>query len=127
MVFYYYYDHLCKAINISLHVTCKVTDIYGKIMRFPVDRHHIYLQPRAQKGGKRHIGYYRITQEEIEQVIKDQPEIWAVVEENPKEEKEKETEQEKEPAKDMEKKAEKDQEKDKAKEKDKGKATLDEK
>lgn len=72
-----------------------------------------------------------MTQEEIEQVIKDQPEIWAVIEENPKEEKEKKTtrekEQKKEPAKDKEKKAEKDQEKDKAKEKDKGKATLGEK
>ena len=43
MVFYYYYDQLCKAINISLHVTHEVTDTYGKIMHFAVDRHHIYL------------------------------------------------------------------------------------
>ena len=58
-----------------------------------------------------------MTQEDIEQVIKDQPEIWVVTEENL--EKEKEKEQEKEPAKD--------QEKSKVKEKDKGKATLSEK
>ena len=87
-------------------------DIYGTIMRFAVDRHHIYLQSHAQKGGERHIGYYQMTQEDIKQVIKDQPEIWAATEENPKEEKEKkvekEKEQEKEPAKEKEKKAEKD-------------------
>ena len=117
MAFYYYYDQLCKAISISLHVTCEVPNTYGKIMRFAADQHHIYLQPRAQKGGDRHIGYYKMTQEDIEQVIKYQPEIWATTEENPKEEKEKESE--KEPTKD--------QEKDKAKEKDKGKATLGEK
>ena len=71
MVFYFYYEQLCKAIRISLHVTHEVTNIYGKIMRFVADRHHIYLQPRGQKGGVRHIGYYRMTQEDIDQVIKD--------------------------------------------------------
>ena len=92
MVFYYYYDQLCKAINISLRVTREVTDTYGKIMRFTANRHHIYLQPRVQQGGDRHIGYYRMTQEDIEQVIKDQLEIWAATEENPKEKEEKEKE-----------------------------------
>ena len=119
MVSYYYYEQLCKAINISLHVTHEVKDTYRKIMHFAADRHHIYLQPRAQKGGDRYIGYYRMTQEDIEQVIKDQPKIWVATEENPKEKEEKEKEQEKEPTKD--------QEKNKAKEKDKGKATLNEK
>ena len=75
-------------------------------MRFAVDQHHIYLQPHAQKGGDRHIGYYIMTQEDIGQVIKDQPKIWAMIAENL--EKEKEKEQEKEPTKDKEKKAEKD-------------------
>lgn len=64
MVFYYYYDQLCKAIKISLRVTHEVMDIYWKIMHFAVDQHHIYLQLRAQKGGERHIGYYRMTQED---------------------------------------------------------------
>lgn len=54
-----------------------------------------------------------MTQEDIKQVIKDQLEIWAVTEENPKE--------------DKEKKADKDQDKEKAKEKDKGKETVGEK
>ena len=61
MVFYYYYDQLCKAISSSPHITREVTDKYGKIMRFAVDRHHIYLQPRAQQGKDRHISYYRMT------------------------------------------------------------------
>ena len=76
MVFYYYYDQLCKAINSSPCVTCEVTNAYGKIVRFVVDSHHIYLQPHAQEGGNRHIGYYRITSEDVEQVIKDQLELW---------------------------------------------------
>ena len=84
-------------------------------MRFAADQHHIYLQPRAQQGGDRHIGYYRMTQEDIEQVIKYQPEIWV---ENPEKEKEKEKgkgkEKEKEPTKEQEK----------ATETDKGKAPL---
>lgn len=61
MVFYYYYDQLCKAIRINLRVTREVTDIYGKIMCFATGRHHIYLQARGQKGGERHIGYYQMT------------------------------------------------------------------
>lgn len=95
MVFYYYYDQLCKAINSSPHFTCEVTDSYNNIMCFIADRHHIYLQPRAQQGGDRHIGYYRMTWEDIEQVIKDQPELWVEAKENPKEKKEKEKDKEK--------------------------------
>lgn len=52
-----------------------------------------------------------MTQEDIEQVIKDQPKLWVVTEENPKE--------------DKEKKVEKDQEKEK--DKDKGKEIVGEK
>ena len=37
MVFYYYYDQLCKAISISLRVTHEVMDTYGKIMCFVAD------------------------------------------------------------------------------------------
>ena len=44
MVFYYYYDQLCKAINSSPCVTCEVTYTYGKLMCFAIDEHHIYLQ-----------------------------------------------------------------------------------
>ena len=85
-VFYYYYNQLSKAINSSPCVTHEVTDTYGRIIHFVVDRHHIYLQPRAQEGNDRHIGYYRMTQEDIEQVIKYQPEVWV---EKPKKQKEK--------------------------------------
>ena len=95
MVFYYYYDQLCKAISISPHVTREVTDTYSKIMCFIADRHHIYLQPRAQQDADKHIGYYRMTQEDIEQVIKDQLEIWVGSKEAPKGKKEKEKEKEK--------------------------------
>ena len=77
IVFYYYYNQLCKAINSSPHITREVIDAYGKVMCFVIDRHHIYLQPHAQQGGDRHIGYYRMSQEDIEQVIKDQPEVWV--------------------------------------------------
>ena len=86
MVFYYYYDQLCKAINSSPCVTQEVTDAYGKIINFVADRHHIYLLPRAQEGNDRHISYYRMMQEDIEQVIKDQSEVWV---ENPEKQKEK--------------------------------------
>ena len=58
-----------------------------------------------------------MTQEDIEQVIKDQPKIWVVRKENPKDDKEKKAEKEKE----------KEQEKEQAKEKDQGKATVGEK
>ena len=129
MVFYYYYGQLCKAISSSPQVTCEVTDTYGKIMCFVADRHHIYLQPQAQQGGDRHIGYYRMTQEDIEQVIKDQLEIWVenLEKENEKEKgkgKEKETALEKEKGKGKEKEKEeednKGKDKEKVSEKDKG-------
>ena len=54
-----------------------MTDTYGKIICFVADRHHIYLQPHAQEGNEMHIGYYRMTLEDLEQVIKDQPELWV--------------------------------------------------
>ena len=121
MVFYYYYDQLYKATGISLHITHEVIDTYSRAMHFAADRHHIYLQSCAQQGGDRQIGYYRMTQENIEQVIKDQPELGVASEENPKEKKEKEKdkgkEKENEPVKDKEE----------AKEKDKGKETIGEK
>jgi hypothetical protein len=86
MVFYYYCDQLCKAINNSPRVTREVTDAYGKIIHFVADRHHIYLEPHAQEGGNRHIGYYQMTSEDVEQAIKDQPELWV---ENPEKTKDK--------------------------------------
>ena len=90
-------------------------------MRFTADMHHIYLQPRAQQGGDSHIGYYRMTQEDIEQVIKDQSQLWVASKENPKEKKEKEKD------KGKEKENESVKDKEEAKEKDKGKATISEK
>ena len=95
-VFYFYYEQLCKDINVSPRVTRKVTYMDGKIMHFTADRHHIYLPLRTQKGGERHLGYYIMTQEDIEEVIKDQEEIWAMteIEENPTEDKQKKAEKE---------------------------------
>ena len=116
MVFYYYYDQLCKVINSSPCITCEVTDTDGKPMRFAADRHHIYLQPCAQQGGNRHIGYYRMMQEDIEQVNKDQPKIWVEKLEKEKEKgkgKEKETTPEKGKGKEKEKEKEDDKGKDK--------------
>ena len=95
-MFYYYHDQLCKAISSSPRVTCKVTNKYGKIIKFIADRHHIYLQPRAQQGSDRHIGCYRMMHEDIEQFIKDQQEIWVKKQEKEKEGKGKRKEKEKE-------------------------------
>lgn len=118
MVFYYYYDQLCKAINSSSHVTHEVTDTYGKIVHFIADRHHIYLQPRAQEGGDRHIGYYQMIAEDVEQVIKDQPELWIEKLRKMKDKgKGKETEAALQTRKDPEKDKEKTPEKEKEKEK----------
>lgn len=118
MMFYYYYNQLCKAINSSPRVTREVTDTYGKIVRVVVDCHHIYLQPRTQEGGERHIGYYRMTSEDVEQVIKDQPELWIEKPEKPKDKgKGKETEAASQTRKDPEKDKEKATEKEKEKEK----------
>ena len=84
------------------------------------------MQPRAQQGGDRNIGYYRMNQEDIEQVIKDQPEIWV---KNPEKEKEKgkEKEKEKDKGKGKEKENEPAKEHEKSKETYKGKAPLSEK
>ena len=107
-MFYYYYDQLCKAINSSPCVTREVIDAYGKIIHFVADQHHIYLQPHTQEGGERHIGYYRMTAEDVEQVIKDQPELWIEKPEKPKDKgKGKETKSASQTRKDPEKEKEK--------------------
>ena len=43
VVFYFYYEQLCKAISFSPRVTREVIDMYGNIMHFAVDQNHIYL------------------------------------------------------------------------------------
>ena len=62
-----------------------------------------------------------MTQEDIEQVIKDQLELWVASKDNPKEQKEKEKD------KGKEKQNEPEKDKEESKEKDKGKATISEK
>ena len=115
-VFYYYYDQLCKAINSIPHVIREVTDTYGKRVC-----HHIYLQLCAQEGGERHIGYYRMTTKDVEQVINDQPKLWIEKPEKPKDKgKGKETEATSQTRKDHEK----DKKKATKKEKEKEKTTL---
>ena len=87
-------------------------------MRFAVDRHHIYLQPHTQQSGDRHIGYYQMMQEDIEQVIKDQPKIWVEKPEKQKE-KDKGKGKEKETAPETRKDLEKEKEQKTTPEKDK--------
>jgi hypothetical protein len=124
MVFYYYYDQLCKAISSSPQVTREVTNTYRKIMRFTADWNHIYLQSHAHQGNNSHISYYRMTQEDIEQVIKDQLEIWV---ENQEKEKGKGKEKDKDKEKGKEKKTKLEKDKEEFKEEDKGKTTIGEK
>ena len=37
VVLYFYYEKLCKVINVNPRVTHEVTDMYGKIMNFIVN------------------------------------------------------------------------------------------
>lgn len=93
-----------------------MTDAYGKVILFAVDRHHIYLQPRAQEGGDKHIGYDWMMPEDVEQVIKDQPKLCV---EKPKKQKEKDKGKGKE--KEIAPETRKDPKKEKEKKESKGK------
>ena len=74
------------------------------------------MQPRTQQGGNRHIGYHRMTHEDIEQVIKGQLEVWV---EKPEKGKGKEKEKEKEKGKGKEEEEGKEKEEKTTLEKDK--------
>ena len=62
---------LLEAIESTPRLTTEVVDLYHSRLEYTVDRHTIYLRPQ---GFKKHnewaIGLYRMTAQEVEDVIK---------------------------------------------------------
>ncbi len=63
---------LTEAIEATPRIATEVIDLYHARLEFIADRHTIYLRPR---GFKKHnewaIGLYRMTTQEVEDVIKE--------------------------------------------------------
>ena len=71
IVFYEYYNMLLEAIESTPRLTTEVVDLYHSKLEFTVDRHTIYLRSRGfKKNNEWAIGLYRMTAQEVEDVIK---------------------------------------------------------
>lgn len=76
MVFYTYYQMLCEAIQKMPRITNEVTDAYSKKVWFLADMHQICIKPRGIKKSDWYAGPYRMTIEDVEQIIKEWPQEW---------------------------------------------------
>ena len=76
MVFYTYYQMLCEAIQKTPRITNEVTDAYSKKVWFLADMHQIWIKPCGIKKSGCYAGLYRMTAEDIEQIIKEWPQEW---------------------------------------------------
>ena len=63
-------------------ITKDVTDIYKKQVFFMVDLNHIYIKPRGVKMKDWYTGSYRMTQVDIEEIIKEWPKEWITLDVN---------------------------------------------
>ena len=76
MVFYTYYQMLYEAIQKTPRITNEVTDAYSKKVQFLADMHQIWIKPRGIKKSGWYAGPYRMTAEDVEQIIKEWPQEW---------------------------------------------------
>ena len=80
MVFYTYYQMLYEAIQRTPRITNDITDVYSKKVRFLADMHQKWIKPRGIKKSGWYAGSYRMTAEDIKQIIKEWLEEWQNIE-----------------------------------------------
>ena len=72
MVFFEYYNMLLEAIETTPRLATEVVSLYHSRLEFIANRHTIYLRPRGfKKNNEWAIGLYRMTAQEVEDVIKE--------------------------------------------------------
>ena len=76
IVFYEYYKLLKRVIQETPRINTEVVDMYNNRLDFIVDKHTIYLRPKGFRMDNWAIGSFRMTAQDVEDVIKDFDEKW---------------------------------------------------
>ena len=70
IVFYEYYKMLKKIIQESPRISTETVDIYDNRLNFMAESHRIYLRPKGFRTDNWAIGSFRMTAQDVEDVIK---------------------------------------------------------
>ena len=76
IVFYEYYKLLKKIIQETPQISTETVDIYDNRIDFMADRHRIYLRPKRSKRDDWANGWFRMTSQDVADVIKDFNDDW---------------------------------------------------
>jgi hypothetical protein len=71
VVFHIYYNQLKTAIQSTPHITLNTLHRFRPLMKFNADRHFIYITTRADEHKQQLQSYYKLTEEDIEEITKD--------------------------------------------------------
>jgi hypothetical protein len=73
MLFHTYYLQLISAIRYFPHMTSNTLDRFRPVVKFCVDRHFIYITARRDKHKEDLQSYYKLIEEDIEEITKEWP------------------------------------------------------
>ena len=76
IVFYEYYLMLQNLIQQSPRISTETVDAYDNRLNFMADSHRIYLRPKRTKRDDWAPGWFRMTMQEVENVIKGFDDQW---------------------------------------------------
>jgi hypothetical protein len=71
IVFHTYYLQLKRAIEVEPRMTLNTLQRFRPLMKFCADRHFIYLTARADEHKEQLQSYYKLTEEDLEEITKD--------------------------------------------------------
>jgi hypothetical protein len=71
VIFHVYYNQLKTAIQSMPRITLNMLHRFRPLMKFNVDRHFIYITVRADEHKQQLQSYYKLTEEDIEEITKD--------------------------------------------------------
>ena len=76
IVFYEYYRLLQWVIQETPRISMDVVDMYDNRIEFMADMHTIFLRPKGFRTDNWATGLFRMTAQDVEDVIKDFDEEW---------------------------------------------------
>jgi hypothetical protein len=70
-IFHTYYNQLKIAIQAMPRITPNTLHRFRPLMKFSADRHFIYITPRADEHHQQLQSYYKLTEEDLEEITKE--------------------------------------------------------
>jgi uncharacterized protein YsxB (DUF464 family) len=71
MIFHTYYLQLKRAIEVVPHMMLNTLHRFRPLIKFHADHHFIYITVHADKHKEELQSYYKLTEEDLEEITKD--------------------------------------------------------